>query len=361
MFHRRHRIGGLRGREGLTGEPMSHRLFVERLVIALAVLGVALLLWQLRGLLILVFGAVLVAVIFNVIAKPISERLGLPESLALLLAVLIVAGTFVLAFGLFGAEVARQAQQLGQLVPVAWEAIQDRLDQIGIGQEVRQATREIGSGSGIVSSLGGLALSIGGALTDFLLVLVGGIYLASQPKLYRTGLIKLVPKEGRALAATALDDSGRALRLWLLGQLVSMVFVGILTGLGLWAIGVPSALTLGLLAAILEFIPYIGPIASSIPAILIALAHSPEMALWTAGVYLVVQQLEGNLIQPLVQQHAVDLPPALLLFSLVAGGLVFGLVGIIFAAPLTVTLYVLVKLLYVREALDTKTPLPGED
>jgi predicted PurR-regulated permease PerM len=340
---------------------MSHRHYIERLVITILVLAVALLLWNLRHLLMLVFGAVLVAVVFSIVARPFRERLRLPEQLALLCAVLLVATIVGTAFWLFGAEVARQSKLLGEMVPEAWRAMEVRLDAWGLGDRVREAVDGLGSGNGIVSSIGGFAMSIGAGIANFLLVVVGGIYLASQPQLYRTGLIKLVPPRGRRLAAEALDDSGRALRLWLLGQLVSMSLVGLLTGLGLWLIGVPSALTLGLIAAILEFVPYVGPIAASFPAILLALAESPEMALWTVGLYLVVQQLEGNVIQPLVQQRAVEMPPALLLFALVAGGVIFGIIGVLFAAPLTVVLYVLVKRLYVREALHTSTPLPGEE
>ena len=97
-----------------------------------------------------------------------------------------------------------------------------------------------------------------------------------------------------------------------------------------------GSLTLGLLAFMLEFIPFIGPIVASIPALILALGMGPEMAFWVAALYLVIQQVEGNVVQPIVQQRAVDLPPALLLFSIVVAGLVFGIVGIIFAAPLTV-------------------------
>jgi predicted PurR-regulated permease PerM len=139
-----------------------------------------------------------------------------------------------------------------------------------------------------------------------------------------------------------------------------MAAVGVATGIGLWLVGADNALAFALLAALLEFIPFIGPILAAIPAILIAAAIDPQMALWVAGVYLVVQQLEGNVFSPLLQQWAVDLPGAVLLFSLLAMGTLFGALGVIFAAPLTVVLYVLVKKLYVREALDTQTPIPGE-
>lgn len=339
---------------------MSHRVYIERLVIALALIGLALLLWQLRGLLILIFGAILVAVILSLIAKPIQERLRVPRGLALFAAVLILAGIFVTAFWLFGAEVVQQASVLGQMVPDAWEQVQGQLDEWGIGDAVREAVDGIADGSGVLSNIGGIAMTVGAGLADALLMLVGGIYLAAQPQLYRSGIVKLFPQRAHDQATQALDDSGQALRLWLFGQIVSMTLVGVLTGLGLWLIGVPSALTLGLLAGLLEFVPYLGPILAAIPAVLLALAVSPEMALWTVGLYLVIQQIEGNVIQPIVQQHAVDLPPALLLFSLVAGGALFGLIGILLAAPITVVIFVLVKRLYVRGALGTETSLPTD-
>lgn len=338
----------------------GHRRFIERLLIALAIVAVALLLWRLRGLLILVFGAVLVAVVLGAIAEPLQRRLKLPRVLALLLALAALLALFGTAFWLFGAEVVGQASALREAIPAAWQDLQTRLEPFGLAGPLREWVQSLGSSDGVLSRVGGIVVSIGGGLADLLLVLVGGIYLAVQPKLYRTGIIKLVPERGRSLGAQAFDDSGKALRLWLLGRLVSMALVGILTWVGLWLIGVPAALTLGLLSAILEFVPFLGPIIASVPAILLAFALSPEAALWTAGLYLLIQQIEGNVIEPMVQQRAVSLPPALLIFALVSGGLLFGMAGILLAAPLTVVMFVMVKRLYVREALGTHTKLPTE-
>jgi predicted PurR-regulated permease PerM len=345
----------------VSGEQISHRIFIERLAIALIVVGVALLLWNLRNLFLLMFGAVLVSVILHLIAAPIRVRLRLPGWAALLASVMIVASVVGIAFWTFGAEVARQAQGLRETIPAAWQAALAQFDAWGFGQPVRDWTASLAGGGGVVSNIGSIAVSVGNAIADTLLVLVAGIYLAAQPGLYWSGMLKLVPERGRALAAEAMEASARALRLWLLGRMVSMATVGLLTWIGLTIIGVPSALTLGLLAALLEFVPFIGPVISAVPAVLLAFAVGPDKALWTVMLFLIVQQIEGNVLEPLVQQRAVDLPPALLLFALVAGGLIFGPVGIILAAPLTVVLYVLVKRLYVQEALHTKTSLPGEE
>ena len=344
----------------MSHEPISHRIFIERLVIAVIVIGIALLLWNLRGLFMLVFGAVLVSVILGIVARPIRERLHLPDWAALLAAVVIVAGVIIVAFWTFGAQVTRQAEALRDMIPVAWTALEARLDAWGLGEMMRQWASQVRGGGGVVANLGNIAVTVGNGIADTLLVVVGGIYLAAQPELYRVGLLKLVPERGRELADQALAASGRALHLWLLGRLVSMAVVGLLTWLGLLVIGVPSALALGLLAALLEFVPFVGPIVSAIPALLLAFADSPEKAMWTALLFLAIQQFEGNVLEPLVQQRAVDLPPALLLFALVAGGLIFGIVGVILAAPFTVVVYVMVKRLYVQEALNTPTSLPGQ-
>lgn len=148
-----------------------------------------------------------------------------------------------------------------------------------------------------------LAMSATGGVANLFLVLVGGVYLAAQPRLYRTGLLKLLPAGSRPAVADALDASGAALEAWLGGQLVAMAVVGLLNGLGLWALGVPVALGLGLITALLDFVPIVGPILAAIPAILLGFTVSPQIGLVTLGLFVLVQQVEGHVLQPLIQQR----------------------------------------------------------
>lgn len=332
--------------------------FIRRVLIVIALVALALLAWELRDVLLTVFGAVVIATLFQSLANQF-QRLRLPHGVALLLSVLTVLAIIGVGFVLFGAQLVNQAEDIRTALPKAWTAIQQRLEGFGLGGQIEQFAKA-GQGSGFAANAGQFVMSLGGGLADALLILVGGIFLAASPRFYRAGLIKLVPESRRDLTASALEDSGNALRLWLKAQLLTMAGVGLATGIGLWLVGMESALAFGLLAALLEFIPFVGPILAAIPAVLIAASVDPQLALWVLGVYLIVQQIEGNLLQPLLQQWAVDLPGAVLLFSLLAMGTLFGPLGIVFAAPLTVVIYVLVKRLYVREALETETSIPGE-
>jgi len=340
---------------------LTDRLFVRRVLIVLGLVALVFLAWQLRTLLLMVFGAIVIASIFRAVADWIGRITRLPNVAATALSILIVLGVVVALIALFGAHVAQQMQTLRETLPAAWRAVEDRIGDLGLGKQLERLVATITApDGGSLSGFGLALLSIGGGIADLIVVVFAGIYLATQPNFYRLGFIKLVPPARREIAAEAMHESERALRLWLKGQAIAMVAVGLLTGTGLWAIGMPSALTLGLLAGLLEFIPFAGPIIAAVPAVILAFAAGPEMTLWVVLLYLAVQQFEGNLLTPIVQQYAVDLPGVVLLFSLIGFGTLFGTLGVILAAPLAVVTLVLVKRLYVIGALHTATPIPGE-
>ena len=333
--------------------------FVRRVLIVIGLVGLALLAWHLRSLLLMLFGAVVVATIFRALADRIHQWTGIRESIAVALAIVAVLGAIGLLAAAFGSAIIGQVQVLRESLPAAWSSFEARIGDIGLGEQLRHLMESVRSQSG-PSALGRFILSLGSGLADVLVVLVAGIFLAAQPRFYASGAIKLVPSGKRQLVGEAMEESENALRLWLKGQLIAMVAVGLLVGFGLWALGMPSALALGLLAGLLEFIPFAGPIVAALPAVLLSLAVGPDMALWVLALYFAVQQFEGYVLTPLVQQYAVDLPGVVLIFSLIGFGTLFGTLGLILAAPLTVVSYVLVKRLYVIETLHTATPIPGE-
>ncbi len=331
-----------------------HQSFTECALIALTLAVVALMLWKLVGLLILIFGAVVGACILQTGMTPLL-RLGVPRWLALLTVII----TLTLALGLvswaFGAQVSAELESLAVLLPEAWDQLQERLEGSQLAPLVDNAAERAGNlfGNGI-SQVGMVVVSMGGSVVSFFALIVGMVYFAAQPGLYRRGLLLLAPIKSRPRLGEALDESGKALRFWLGGQLVAMVVTGLLVGVSMWLLGVPAPLGLGLVAGLLDFVPLVGPLIAAIPALLLAFTVSPQTTLFVLIAYTVIQQVEGNILQPLVQQRAVHLPPAMLLFSLFAASTLFGLAGLILAAPLTVVAFVLVNRLYVTREEESQ-------
>ena len=336
-------------------------LVVRSLLAAAGIAVLVLAAVRLRELLVLAFGAVVIGVLIRALADAIERRTPLGGKGAFYAALLLIALVIGAFAWLFGAQVAAQVSQLSETIPAMWQRIQEWLRTVPGGEALLASVQGValdGSGSRSFPRLLG---SLANGITGFLLVLFGAVFIAADPGLYRRGLAMLFPRSRRALADEALGESARAIKLWMLGQFIAMLAVGTLTTLGMWLVGVPAALALGLIMGFLEVIPFIGPIMGSIPILIMALSAGPDTALLALAVILVVQQAEGSLITPLVQKKVVSLPPAVTVFGVITGGLLFGPAGLLFAAPLLVVVFVLVKRLYVEEALDTPTYVPGRD
>jgi predicted PurR-regulated permease PerM len=192
-------------------------------------------------------------------------------------------------------------------------------------------------------------------------VLFVGVFGAAEPDQYKAGLFHLVPPRHRRRVGEAVDALVFNLRWWLMGQVCLMVILWLTTSLGLWLMGIPLALVLGLITGLFELIPYAGPWISAVPAALIALLLSPFHLLMVLGLHLGLHVMEGYLLVPLIQRKVVLLPPALTLVSQVLLGEMLGLLGLFVAAPLTVAVIVLLKMLYVADTLgDQAVDVPGE-
>ena len=326
------------------------------------VIGVALLGYVLASVLLLLFGAILVAVILRAIANPITRYTGLPVRVGVVLTLLLLIALLSAAAWLFGRQLGLEFSELARGLPEVWRQLEAWLSDSWWGQQVLTSIREAEPAArDIASRLSGIIWSVGGAISNFLIVLFAGLYLALAPGTYRQGLRKLFPKKREGQVASALENSGHALRLWLLAQLVSMTIVGVLTGLGLWLVGVPYPIALGVIAGLLEFVPIVGPFLSAIPGLLIASTQGMDTVLWALAVYVGVQQLESDLIMPFVIRHAVSIPPAVTLLGVLAMGVLFGPLGIFLAAPLLVVGFVLINQLYVRDALGRDVQILGEE
>ncbi len=340
---------------------MSSRM-IERIKIAAAIVAVALvpvLIWYLSSFILITMGAILVAVAVRLGAEPIHRWLRLPTSAALAASGLLIAALVAGAGYLFGTRIVAEFQEAFQRIGQAQQGITSALQGSEIG---RQLLSHIQGGNLPISDILTRVFTVSVGFLEALVVsLIAGIYIAAQPTLYRDGLVLLFPRRLRPNAKETIDDLAVALRLWLLGQLLQMVAIGLLSTLAVTLIGLPSPAALGVIAGVCEFVPYVGPIVAGIPAVLVAATKGFDAVLWTIGAYLLIHQVEGNLIAPIVQRYLVYMPPAVIILGLVAITSVFGPAAVIFAPPLTVVLFVLVKKIYLRDNLNEPTQLPGEE
>lgn len=204
----------------------------------------------------------------------------------------------------------------------------------------------------VVEVVGGIAVII------FL-----GLYFAAEANLYTSGVLRLVRPAHRRRGAEILHETASAIWYWMLGRLFSMTVLGVLTGIGLWVIGVPLPVALGFLAGILTFVPHIGAVVSAIPSVLIAASVNLDIALYVILLYVGVHITEGYILVPLVQRRVVHLPPALILSAQIVLGVLAGFLGLLFATPLVAAALVIIWMVYVEDVLGDRTitePAPFE-
>lgn len=333
------------------------------ILVASAIL-VLLVLWQISHVALAFFGAILFAVFLDSATWLIRGATSMPRNLSLAV-VLILMVAAVAGFSWFvGPRIEGQLSELGTRIPAAMDHIGSRLRQAPWGAAllatVPSLEQIVSSSGGILGPVSGFFSTTLGAITNTVLIIVAGVYLAIEPAPYVRGVARLVPAERRGQAKQLLNAVARALRWWLLGRLASMAAVGILTAAGLWLIGMPAILALALIAAVLSFVPYLGPLLAVIPALLVAFVDDPLQVVYVVLVYSAVQFLEGNLVTPLIQERTVSLLPAVLLTVQIGLGVMFGIMGVLLAAPLAVVAITAMQILYVRDTLDERIPVLGQ-
>ena len=209
--------------------------FVRRALIVIALAALALIAWQLRTVLVLLFGAIVMGTIFRAIAEPLSKHLRLPDGVAVLVAVLVIVGALVGVAWLLGQQISAQTDALAQTLPRALTQVDNWLGGFGLSHPFQTWLAQLHhSGGTLVSRFGTWLSTASTGVANFLIVFFGGVFLASEPRFYRTGAMKLIPEEKRGVFSQAMDESERALRLWLKGALLAMMVLGVLTGTGLW-------------------------------------------------------------------------------------------------------------------------------
>jgi predicted PurR-regulated permease PerM len=323
---------------------------------AIAVLVIIILLalaWRLANLLLLGFAGLLLGVLLRHLALVVARLTPLGPRLSLALVVVALVGGLVAAGMAFGPRLSAEIAELAALLPQSVAALQDRLGEQPWAEVLIERSPEavVGGDWSVLGAIGGTLSVVTGAAANLVILIFVGLFLAADPQLYRAGVLHLVPFDRRPRAVEVMDAIGRGLWLWLQAQFIDMLVVAALTGLGLWLLGVPLAITLALIAGVTNIIPYLGPFLSGIPAVLIAFTLGVNEALLTALLFLAVQQFDGHVLMPLIQKRTTTLPPVLTLLAVVGFGLLFGFLGALVATPLILVGMILVQMLYVEDCL----------
>lgn len=337
--------------------PFIKRTLVVITLVTLTILILALVYIGMQ-VLFLVLASVLLALPLRAGTRLLSRKTKLPEGASLAIVLLSVFAVIYGVITLLSGAITQQMNDLQDQLPGLIKNAQQQLSQSELGQRIASDLsaddiniQKMASQGNWFGRAFGAVSSVFGVLSNLYIVFFVTLFIAVSPDTYYNGVILLVPLSGRERAHEVMAHLGDTLLSWLTGQVFSMTVVGVLTGLGLWILGIPLAGVLALIAALLSFIPNFGPVLSLIPAALVALVNGPEQVLYVAALYIGVQAVESNLITPLVQQELIEMPPALILVAQVVIGTFAGAVGVIFATPVVAIIMVLVKMLYIRDGL----------
>jgi predicted PurR-regulated permease PerM len=290
---------------------------------------------------------------------------------------LAVFGALLLVLVIMGIALAPtigyQANQFWETFPELLENAQDiaaRLQgalglgtSFGLGSlDVLDSARNFFSG-GTLTTVANFGAGVASVISYVVVIIIATIYSVARPAPLIGGFVALFPAGRRQEVREILADMYHTVQRWFVGQLGSMLIIGILSTLALYLIGVPFALLLGIFSGLVSFIPFIGPLISVIPPVLLALIGKPIDALWVVLAYAIIQTIESYLIQPLIMSRAVSLHPAVVMFALLIMGTLFGFVGVLLAVPLVAALAVLLRELWIErmDALGTDPKPPAAE
>ncbi len=299
------------------------------------------LVWYLSQPLLLIFGGVVFAAMLDGGARLLGRVLPIGRSWRLLIVVLGVLAFFGWVIMLAGSELTAQAESLRLVVAGQIDRILELANANHLLDNTAGSAAEIGKQ--IVGSIGRVTSALGtavGALTSAVMILVIGVFLAIEPRLYERGVAWMFPVRTREHFYGTMNVMGFTLRRLMFGRLIGMAFEGVFVWLFLALGGIPMAALLGVLTGILAFLPNIGSIISGVLIILVVFSGGWNAGFYAFGVYMAVQIIDGYLVVPTVARRSVDLAPALILGAQLLFGALFGLLGLMFADPIVAMLKV---------------------
>lgn len=303
--------------------------------------AIALIVWYAIDVFFLAFATILLAILLNAIGRGTRKVTRLPYALSLIIGLIFIAGIFALIFWLYSPTIAQQFQLLIKLLPEAASTVSKTivpyLHQEFFAPESLKNELTFFNQTFLKQFLTFFSSTIS-FFVSFAIFLIVGFYLALMPNRYMKGALFLIPQKNKERVWSIIQHISRSLRFWILGKVSAMICVGILVFIGLWLLDISLAFILGLLAGLLTFIPYVGPIVASIPGILIAFAQEPISALYVLLLYIGIYGAEGYFITPFIEQKTVAMPPALTIMMQILLFVLIGGLGIALATPLLVVL-----------------------
>ena len=301
--------------------------------------------WLVHDALFLALLAVLLAMVIHAPAKLLGRWI--PFWLSFVLVVVVFLGATAGLFVVLVPQIVNQFYQLAVLLPEALESaslwLREQTEFAPDGPLLERIGAQLAEFLGNVLPM---AFDLLGAALGIFAIVVLAIFLAWDPGTYRTLFLQLVSPDNHARWARVYDEAGRNLRNWVIGKALTMVAVGILTWLGLTLFGIPGAVALAALAAVMELVPNFGPTIAAVPAVISAFLISPITALWVALFYFGLQQLQSAVTVPLVERRAVDIPAAVLLVWQLMLAIGFGVLALFVATPLLAVIVVAARILH---------------
>jgi predicted PurR-regulated permease PerM len=362
---------GLSKTKGDDNAQMNWRRSVDvtwkELVIALTIFTLIILsflfVWYLLDFFLLAFAGLLLAILLRIPTNWLRDRTPLSGRWSLFVVFLVFGLITALGIWLMSPSISQQYDEFVEVLPEGLNQLEEAIRGTPWGDQLLDQAiqwNDLSSSLGnLFTGVSGVFSSVVGVVTNVIILIFIGFYLSFQPGLYLEGLIRLFPEERRAKVRDVSDTLAVSLKWWLIGRLLSMLVLGVMVGIGLWILGVPLALFLGILTGLLSFVPTIGGVLAFIPAGLVGLTQGPSTLLYVLILYLGAQLIETYIITPAIVQQSVMLPAALGIMAQLLFGILAGPLGIALGYPIAVIGIVLVKKLYIEGFLGERASLPG--
>jgi predicted PurR-regulated permease PerM len=299
--------------------------------------------------LLLILAGALIALYFYGVAGIFERKLHCSSKAAIIISVIINVLILAGALWFVGARIQAQTSELAQTLPQTIEQVKEQIGETSLGSQLLQQFNSSGDSTKTLSIVKRFFSSSFGILSDLYIVLLIAIFFIVTPKVYINGMVKLLPVKAKEKGADIINKIGDILKKWLKAQLFGMLFIGVLTAIGLIIIGIPMVLPLSIIAGLLNVIPNFGPLIALIPGVLIGLLQGTTTAIIIACMYTFVQIIQTAVSQPLLQKKMINISPALVIIGQVAFGLLAGFWGVLLATPLLAILIILVQELYINE------------